>query len=46
MINGGKNMSDCSSCPSHGKCGNDSGTCGVKNNPLNKVKTCYWCYEW
>ena len=38
MINGGKNMSDCSSCPSHGKCGNDSGTCGVKNNPLNKVK--------
>ena len=31
-------MSDCSSCPSHGKCGNDSGTCGVKNNPLNKVK--------
>lgn len=31
-------MSDCSSCPSHGKCGNNSGSCGIKNNPLNKVK--------
>lgn len=31
-------MADCSSCPSKGKCGNDSGECGVKNNPLNKVK--------
>lgn len=31
-------MSDCSSCPSHGKCGNDSGTCGIVNNPANKIK--------
>lgn len=31
-------MADCSSCPSHGKCGNDSGTCGIVNNPLNNVK--------
>jgi Mrp family chromosome partitioning ATPase len=31
-------MSDCSSCPSKGKCGNDSGSCGVQTNPLNKVK--------
>lgn len=31
-------MADCSSCPSHGKCGNDSGKCGIENNPLNKVK--------
>lgn len=31
-------MSDCSSCPSNGKCGNNSGTCGVVNNPLNNVK--------
>lgn len=31
-------MSDCSSCPSNGKCGNDSGSCGVKNNPVNKIK--------
>lgn len=31
-------MSDCSSCPSHGKCGNDSGSCGIVNNPANKIK--------
>ena len=31
-------MADCKSCPSNGKCGNDSGKCGVQNNPLNKVK--------
>lgn len=31
-------MADCSSCPSKGKCGNDSGNCGIENNPLNKVK--------
>ena len=31
-------MSDCSSCPSNGKCGNDSGQCGVVNNPANKIK--------
>ncbi|MBO5562018.1 MAG: Mrp/NBP35 family ATP-binding protein [Firmicutes bacterium] len=31
-------MSDCSSCPSKGKCGSSSESCGKKNNPLNKVK--------
>lgn len=31
-------MADCNSCPSHGKCGNDTGKCGIENNPLNKVK--------
>lgn len=31
-------MADCSSCPSQGKCGNDTGTCGVVNNPLNNIK--------
>lgn len=31
-------MADCSSCPSKGKCGNDSGKCGIVNNPLNNVK--------
>lgn len=31
-------MADCSSCPSKGKCGNDSGSCGIVNNPKNKVK--------
>lgn len=31
-------MSDCSSCPSKGKCGSDSGSCGIQNNPKNKVK--------
>ena len=31
-------MANCSSCPSPGKCGNDSGKCGIENNPLNKVK--------
>ena len=33
-----KIMADCDSCPSKGKCGNDSGQCGIENNPLNKVK--------
>ena len=31
-------MSDCNSCPSKGKCGSSSESCGKKNNPLNKVK--------
>ena len=31
-------MADCNSCPSKGKCGSKSESCGVKNNPLNKVK--------
>lgn len=31
-------MADCSSCPSNGKCGNDSGSCGIVNNPKNNVK--------
>ena len=31
-------MADCSSCPSKGKCGNDSGSCGIVNNPANKIK--------
>ncbi len=31
-------MSDCSSCPSNGKCGNDSRSCGIVNNPANKIK--------
>lgn len=31
-------MADCSSCPSKGTCGNDSGSCGVEINPRNNVK--------
>lgn len=31
-------MADCGSCPSKGKCGNDSGVCGIVSNPKNKVK--------
>lgn len=31
-------MADCSSCPSKDKCGNDTGSCGIVNNPRNKVK--------
>ena len=31
-------MADCNSCPSKGKCGSSSESCGVKNNPKNKVK--------
>lgn len=31
-------MADCNSCPSKGKCGSSSENCGIKNNPLNKVK--------
>lgn len=31
-------MSDCSSCPSKGKCSSNGESCGVKNNPLNNVK--------
>ncbi|MFT5873566.1 MAG: Mrp family chromosome partitioning ATPase [Clostridium sp.] len=30
-------MADCESCPSSGKC-DDKETCGIENNPLNKVK--------
>ncbi|MCB2293492.1 Mrp/NBP35 family ATP-binding protein [Clostridium algoriphilum] len=30
-------MAECGSCPSDGKCDNKD-TCGMKNNPLNKVK--------
>ncbi len=31
-------MAGCEGCPSQGKCGNDSGSCGVVNNPVNKIK--------
>ena len=31
-------MSDCSGCLSKGKCGNDSGSCGIVNNPANKIR--------
>ena len=31
-------MSNCSSCPSKGKCGKNEYECGVKNNPNNKIK--------
>ena len=30
-------MSNCSSCPSKGKCGKNENECGVKNNPNNKI---------
>src|SRR5665647_584402 len=30
-------MANCESCPSNGECDN-KGTCGIENNPLNKVK--------
>jgi Mrp family chromosome partitioning ATPase len=32
-------MSACDTCPSKGGCGKDKGSCGIENNPLNKVKT-------
>ncbi|MBS6373450.1 MAG: Mrp/NBP35 family ATP-binding protein [Erysipelotrichaceae bacterium] len=31
-------MSDCNSCPSRGSCGKDENSCGVVNNPNNKIK--------
>ena len=31
-------MSDCSTCPSNGKCGENKEKCMIENNPLNKVK--------
>ena len=32
-------MSNCGSCPSKGECGKDQQSCGIQNNPLNKIKT-------
>jgi len=32
-------MSACDTCPSKGGCGKDKQSCGIENNPLNKVKT-------
>ncbi|MFR1708286.1 MAG: Mrp/NBP35 family ATP-binding protein [Clostridium sp.] len=32
-------MSACDTCPSKGGCSKDNGSCGIENNPLNKVKT-------
>lgn len=31
-------MSNCSSCPSHGSCSKNESSCGVQNNPNNKIK--------
>lgn len=31
-------MSECSSCPSKNGCSKDQNSCGVQNNPLNKIK--------
>ncbi|MEG2800182.1 MAG: P-loop NTPase, partial [Erysipelotrichaceae bacterium] len=31
-------MSDCNSCPSKGTCGKNEESCGIKNNPNNKIK--------
>ena len=30
-------MSNCSTCPSNGSCKKDQSSCGVENNPLNKI---------
>lgn len=30
-------MSSCSSCPSKGSCSKDESSCGISNNPLNKI---------
>ena len=30
-------MSSCSSCPSNGSCNKEQSSCGVENNPLNKI---------
>ena len=30
-------MSNCNSCPSHNSCNKSEGTCGIVNNPLNKI---------
>lgn len=32
-------MSACDTCPSNGGCSKDKGSCGIKNNPLNNIKT-------
>lgn len=31
-------MSNCSTCPSKGKCGKNEDSCGIKNNPKNKIQ--------
>ncbi|MGL5124561.1 MAG: Mrp/NBP35 family ATP-binding protein [Fusobacteriaceae bacterium] len=31
-------MSSCNSCPSNGKCSKESSSCGIINNPANKIK--------
>ena len=31
-------MSNCGSCPSKGACNQDQQSCGIPNNPLNKIK--------
>ena len=31
-------MSNCGSCPSKGECNKDQQSCGIQNNPLNKIK--------
>lgn len=31
-------MSNCNTCPSKGTCGKNEGTCGIVNNPANKIK--------
>ena len=31
-------MSNCGSCPSKGECSKDKESCGIKNNPLNRLK--------
>ena len=30
-------MSSCSSCPSNGSCNKEQSSCGIENNPLNKI---------
>ena len=30
-------MSNCNTCPSNGSCNKDQSSCGVENNPLNKI---------
>lgn len=31
-------MSNCSTCPSKGNCGKQEGSCGIQNNPKNKIR--------
>ena len=31
-------MGSCNSCPSKGTCGKDEQSCGIVNNPQNKIK--------